>query len=482
MIEVTAIVAVAPILAVPLWLGRTRFPTGLDVGNWLGFGRSWIGDGHKADVATYPPAIPLALRGMSNLFGPLTSAQLLGIGSLAAVYLAVSLSLRRCGLSPWFAIVGGLVPVGSGPFLETYAFGGYPQNYSISLLVGALVFAGLYWKEGRAVHQIAAACLVAGVALTHHAYFAVALASLATMQVVNLTAAPNRRTRWERGAGLGAVAMVGIAAFLPTYLQMRRLGYEAPINPASLAPGASVEYAFRGAAWLWVAAFAATGAFVGLTCARRRSLIWQFVVSAGVAPACALFLTGEPRLIPLLVISATAGSAWMLDVVRRCHLPALSRLSLVVPALALPFFFQQASRMHDDYSAYYRVLDPELRDTISWVATNPVNGSVGVVAIRDGWPVGWWYSGLTDAKIATQSDSKWIAFPGEMSQSKRIDLLLGSAMSAQAASSLARSWNMELLAFRRAEWQGWRTWLDDVNSPIAVVYQNSEYEVLRLYK
>ncbi len=473
------VVAVALGVALVTWWQKPEYPTGLDGGNWLAFGRSFAGAGHKSEIAAYPPGVPLALQGLSSVTTPLTALRIVGIGSVVATFFGVSLSSRMLGAPASLAVMGGLLVVLSGPINETYAFGGYPQNYAVSSLTLAVAAAVLYSVTGRWTFQVASAALFVVLALCHHMYFAAGGACLLTTATIqSLSGAPG--TRLERTIGLIAIFALGVAAFLPTYLRMHDLGYKAPLNPAAFDPGQSLLYAFRNLRWFWLVLLFSTFAFLCLSWPKHRSPEWIAAVSLGASPVAAFLLTGEPRLIPLLLVAAAITATWMVQQVLTGP-RSVPSASLAVPALALILLVAPGMRRQNEaFAVYYEVLNPSLLESIRWVDEHHTSQRVAVASIREGWPVGWWYGGLTSARIAVQSDEKWIAFPAELSDSALVDSLERAGSSSKAA-KLAADHNIEFLVLRRAEWQGWRLWLDEPAAEVSLAHEDSEYVIIRFH-
>ena len=237
---------------------------------------------------------------------------------------------------------------------------------------------------------------------------------------------------------------------------------------------------FGATLWLW--AGLSTIALVHLLRQHARSDVTSRLAAALILVSLVgFFLTHEPRLAPLFIAGVTIAAATALrEAWGRQRGTRWRMLTLAAPlaalAIAMPAIDAQGSALRD----FYRVADPSLQGAAAWLDRHHDGERVAVREGRWGWPVGWWFEGLTDADIAVGANAKWLAFPDERHNALLARALFDAALSAGEAATLAAESGVGLLLFQKQEWIGWRAWLDGAPSSLAVVYENDAYMILQV--
>ena len=464
--------AAAAAIAGRRWSQTDGYVPGNDPGTWLAFGRDLFGGPGRSSPAAYPPLVP-ALTHLARLAtDPMRALHLVGIGSLVVVTLAAFFVARR-GMAPLFAL-GTAALVGlSGILTETFAFGGYPQNYALAFALLAAFALASFLKDGRRRALIGTTAALLGAALSHHMYFAVACAVAAVVWLLWLTTRPARPVAIRRtvlAVAAGAVALLG---FLPTVLALRDAGYDAPVNPDGLALDAALRYALREAPWLWVAVVVASAVYLVLTPERRRDPTWQVTAALLAASLPLLIATGETRLVPPLLVGASLGLGLLLNDLWKLGRTAVWAGLAPTLAVALPLllWFQT-----DDVAAgaydFYREADRSLLAAAALVEAHPGHGLAVVRKSADGWPAGWWFEGLTEKRIAVGSEEKWLAFPEERANARLAALLFDGTRPSAEIAHLAADRGVALLVVRKHEWIGWQRWLAEPTPALTVAYED----------
>ena len=144
--------------------------------------------------------------------------------------------------------------------------------------------------------------------------------------------------------------------------------------------------------------------------------------------------------------------------------------------LALTGAFADA-RAADQYR-FYTVADEPLQVAAAWIQEHHDGGLVVTRYDRFGWPVGWWFEGLTDADIAVGSNVKWLGFPDERERALLAERFFERGMTGRAVTELAAETGVELLVFRKWEWIGWERWLSEPSPTVSVAFDDGEFMIL----
>lgn len=479
------VVCMAAFAAVLLrrWVQIGAYATGIDVGNWFAFGRGALGGVGPSGGGAYPPLVPALLFLGRGLVGAMPAAKLIGVGSAGAVMLATFAVASR-GMSRWLALVTAITVGSASAITEPTAFGGYPQNYAIAfLLVAALALAltvDALLAGGPLPHRApaAAAGALAGAALCHHAYFALACLVATISWLLFVAARPSRRTLVRGTALFLAVGAPGVLCFLPTYLALRAAGYSAPIDASHLSIESALRYAIVDAPWLWIPILS-TGIAYALFAPRVRGRPAARVAAALLLASMVFLVTNESRILPLLIIGATVSTGLALDELRS-H-AAGTRWAALPVAAAVAFIvvlFPMADARAASLYSYYRTADRSLMNATAWIDAHRVEGSVAVRQDGRGWPLGWWFEGLTRADIVVGSNLQWLAFPREHERSALANRLFDDRLSADDVRSAASAAGVRYLVLRKWDWTGWQHWTSSPIRPITVAFDDGEFLIL----
>jgi hypothetical protein len=467
-------------IAVRRWQQTGHYVTGLDAGNWMAFGRLLVGDAGKSTGGAYPPLVPLLMHAGRVMIDPMPAAKLVGLGSLLALMTATYLVARQA-MAWWFALLAAVTAGLAGVNVETVAYGGYPQNFALALgLLAACCFAH-YLATGRQRTLVAMTALLALAALTHHMYFAITQAVLALIWLIWITTRPRTAVWLDRTLGLAVAEAIAILCFLPVYIALERAGFRPPFNPSQLGLQGALRYTIVEAPILWIGLFATALVFCALTVQHRAAPMWQLQAALMLGSAGGFVITREPRLVPMLTLGAVlaAGQVWQVLWERARSTP----VAVLVPACALivpVVLWPRADRRASDFYYYYRVAGPSMLDAATWVDAHHGDDRVVVRQDRNGWPIGWWFEGLTGAKVVVGSSLKWLAFPRERDNARLAGLFFDQKLTSAQAAELAARNHVDLLVFRKWDWIGWQAWLAEPAPAVEAVFDDGQFMILRV--
>ncbi len=474
---------VAPFLVIGLiivrrWVQLGAFITGMDPGEWFALGRGYFGGDGRSTTGAYPPLIPVVMQLFRQVANPIDVAKAVAVLSVGIILVAAFLAARE-GMELWFAL-GVAATIGlSGTLSEAITFGGYPQNTALMFMILAALGLTRYLATGQRREGIWAAAALAGAAVSHHTYFPVACAVFAAVWVLWLTTRPTRIAIRQRTIGTVVAGVIGVLAFLPTAIAFRVAGYDPPVNSNNFNYTDAIGISIREARWIWWPVFVVGTLAFPLLYRRRGNAAWQ-VGGAMTAVAIVLFLvTKEPRLLPPLVVGTAIGVGLGLEQLWRwTWQQAWGAIPLILAALIPMLLWPYADARAAELVQYYRVMDPSMRAAIRFVDDTNPTGTVVVHKSQKGWPVGWWFEGLTDEKIAVGSDERWLGFAGERDNARLAAHLFDAKTTPQDAVKAARRRGVELLVFRESDWSGWQTWLLDPTLSVKKVYDDGETMIL----
>lgn len=475
---VLAPVALLALLAAHRWTQMGDYPTGIDPGNWFAFGKQLFGDGGKSTASAYPPLIPLLMHLGRAVADPMVVAKVAAVGSLLAVVLAVYV-VARTAMIPWFALAAAAFVALSSVINEAVAFGGYAQNVAFAFLLVAAWLEAKYLETGRLRFGAGAAAALAATAATHHVYFLLACVVLAAVWLAWITERPQLRIVAVRS--LYSLGFVGFAAlwFLPTLLALREFGYMPPVNANAVNIEAALRQAFAGLSWPAAAVSVGGLAYLVIAIRRRQEAAWKVAAGLCAVSLVALAATGEPRLIPLFIGGTTLAAGLALQ-----RIWELTRdrswggVALAVPVVALAVAWPFADARAAEQYRFYAVADEPLQVAAAWIQEHHGDGLVVTRHDRFGWPVGWWFEGLTDADIAVGSNVKWLGFPDERERALLAERFFEQGMSGHAVTELAAETGVDLLVFRKWEWIGWERWLSEPSPAVSVAFDDGEFMIL----
>ena len=474
---VVAPLALLALLFARHWLLMGDYPTGIDPGNWLAFGAGLFGDGGKSSASAYPPLVPAAMHLGSRLADPMLVAKLVGIGSIVAV-VGATYVVARAELGTWFALAAAALPATASVVMEPVAFGGYPQGYALAAMVGGVWLQSRYLESGSGRAAAGAAAALVAVAVTHHGLFPLALAAYGIAWSLWALSGREPRPIARRAATTAAIGAAGLLAFAPTFVAFSSSGYSPPINSGGIGIADALRQAFGGAQWLWIGVSVGGLSFLAIG-SRRPTTLWLTAASLCTASLVMFLPTHEVRLLPpytvgVALAAVLAGSELWRHQLHRAWSPAVWAVVVAAPLAAWPAVDAHAGGLYD----YYRVADGALEDTASWL--DEYGGEEGVVVRRSrhGWPLGWWFEGLTRSEVIVDSSSQWLGFEDERSNASLATRFSEPGVSAGDARQLAREHGVRLLVVLKREWIGWSSWLSDPDGGVSVAYENERYLVL----
>jgi len=450
--------------------------SGLDAGEWLAYGRGALGGHGRSSGGAYPPLVPVMIWLGHLLVGPMEAARLVGAGSLAAVMGATYLAART-SVSMWFATIAATIVGLASVVAEPVAYGGYPQNWALALIVAGVTLIARYWEGGERGYLLGAGAAFCAAALAHHMYFPLGVIVAIVVWMLWLTTRPAAGMASRRTVAAIVIAAVAVVCYLPSYLAFHRAGYDPPINATDQGMEAAIRYAVREAPERWLTIIL-IGLIGLLVTARRRSALWLTATALAIASVGLFLVTQEVRLLPPLVIGSALGLALLMQTLwswTRERKGAWGRIAWLAPlvALAAPLSLWPATDSQaEEFIAYYRVVDPEMVEMAAFVDDYSISGMVAVRKGERDWPVGWWFEGLTDAKIAVGSHPRWLGFPRERDRAAMVGDLFSGRRTSDAIVAIAGEHDVDILVFRKWEWIGWQRWQDESVPAIEIVFDN----------
>ncbi len=158
---------------------------------------------------------------------------------------------------------------------------------------------------------------------------------------------------------------------------------------------------------------------------------------------------------------------------------ALARALVVAVAVALPtVVWARADGYAGEFFRYYRVVDRGLLAAAAAVEGGDAEGLVVVRHDRRGWPLGWWFEGLTEAPIVVGSDPRWLGFPAERAGAALAGRFFDQPLTGAEVEALARETGVTRLVFRKREWIGWQRWLAEPEPAVQVVHDDGVFMVV----
>jgi hypothetical protein len=270
---------------------------------------------------------------------------------------------------------------------------------------------------------------------------------------------------------MAAALVVGATVLIPTLLAFREAGDRPPLDAARFGPVEAWTYATREAVLPWsiVALAGAAGLWRGRG---RPKPAWLASAGLLLVAGPAMAASAEPRLAPAILIASAIGVALAAPDRPPDWLAGLIVAGAVALAVA-------GDRVATDYATFYRVLDRSLLAASAAIERAAPTGLVAVHADRRGWPIGWWYEGLTEGRIAVGSDPRWLGFPGERRRADLVADLFAPGRTGDELRRLADAAGVELLVAGKWDWIGWDRWLDEPAPVVAVAFDDDTTIVLR---
>ena len=452
--------------------------SGVDAGNWFAFERSLLGQGGRTAESAYPPAVPLLLALGQHFGDAFTVARLASVLTLLAVMAAVYYVTSR--ETSWWIGLCAAATLGSASLVtEPSAFGGYPQNLALAILVAAVYLAARYLRTGGTRPLASLAIALAAAALVHHVYFALTGLAVALLWLRWLSAGPAPAALRGRSLGLGAALAGGLLAFAPTAAALLAAGYEPPLSSAAFDFESSFRYGLREAPLLWSSVIIAATLWLAAWSRRRADLLPDVAAVLMAAALVTLLLSTNNRALPPLLVGAVIALAHAGYVGARALAPrGLQAAPLAALALLPIALWPAGDRQAAEYYEYYRTVDGSLLETAAWIDEHHGDGLVVIRADRNTWPLGWWFEGLTDARIAVGSDPRWLGFPEERAAAELASQLFDVPLTSAQVAVLAAAHDVDLLVARKWDWIGWRAWLAEPAPSVTLAYDEGGYVVI----
>ena len=524
--RVCVFVAALGIAALTLrrWASLGPYPPGLDGAQWLAIGRGFHGLDRSTEGA-YAPLVPLLATVLESDLGPLPALRLLATLSCLALSLAIWI-VARATLGARWGLAAAAILLPATALAEPLFYGGYPQELALAAGALALWLACRYLLGG--LRRDLALCAVFAIvaAATHHLYFPLVLTSIAVAAVAALSPkSPHSLTPTPTAKGEGKHALIESAplsrrdgrgaggegswgdggcsiatrsqitsrifslavALLPSIMlwgvviaRFLSKGYVAPLEGSARSPSAAWQYGARESPQLWSALLALALVTLTVSWASRLRLAW--LVSAGlIVPAgLAVLFTGQPRLLPPLLIGCVIAAVWGASRLAAAHGErSRAALALATAAIALTLFFP-ADRAVSDIDRFYQVLDPSL---VGAAAAIQQDGAPGAVVVRQdhrGWPIGWWFEALLARPIIVGSDPRWLGFPEERAHAAEANELFDGQLDPATFARGAGVIDARYLVAIKWDWIGWDRWLRRPGFPVTVLYDDDHTIVLRI--
>ena len=472
------------LLAAHRWSQLGPEATGIDQGHWLAFGNAYWGHGNSSlsdlfPVTVMPPLLPSVMAALSRLIGPEYASRSLAVLSIIAIMCASLFTTRSAVDLPVACSISFIVGM-SATVVEPAAWGGYPQNFAVAFMLVAAYFASAAMDAPTLKRLMGYGFFSYLVAMSHHAYFGVNLAVVGGVVGLFLVSRPGRRAATRRLLGIVVASIPGAVVFSLVGVSLLRAHYDPAVDASGSSLGAALRYAFPTVRWLWWL-LGAAGVF-GLLATWKLAPLrreWRVAVSLVLVSVIAFPLTGEARLLPPLVLGLGIGIAIAVGSAGRdgdrLMWSSLGTAVLAgVLAVAWPSTDQKAQIAFD----YYHVLTPSLVRTAAFLDEYPEKGEAAIRTDIRGWPVGWWFRGLSNRPVLVGSDSQWLGFPRERVQAQAVDSIFSETSSPDAVRQIALSAGVRFLVYRPRDWPGWNGWSFDAGSPLVKIYDDGTYEVL----
>ena len=464
------------LLAVRRWILVGSYPPGLDGAQWLALGRGLHGFGRSTDGA-YAPLAPVLATLTESVAGPLSAVRLLAVLSGLAISLAVWFAARD-GLGVDWGLVVTAIVIPASALGEPIFFGGYPQQFALAAGVLALWATCRYlvtadrkglWLAGIAGFVAASA---------HHVFFPVfTLAILVAMGLWRSDG--SARTGATRMRALMMALTPAFATFVVIAFTMKRAGYAAPLEASARSSIDAWSYGTRESPALWLLILLAGVVSLAVEWRARASVSWLLSASLLLSAGPLFLLTGQPRLLPPIIIGA--GLAAGLGGRRVSAFDSGTRVATLLMAVAVAAtLFVAADRASARFADFYRVVDESL---VRAAATIDADGGLGAVAVRHdrrGWPIGWWFEALLHRPVIVGSDQRWLAFPDEWEHARLADALFDGGLDADTFRQRAASAGVRFLVIPKWDWIGWERWTNTPGFPVSTVYDDDRYLVLRV--
>jgi hypothetical protein len=513
----TLAIAGIAFLAIRRWMLVGPYPPGLDGAQWLALGRGLDGQAiGRSTEGAYAPLAPVLAAIIESITGPLLAVRLLA----AASGLAVSFSIwfvARSALGPVWGLAVTAIVIPASALAEPALFGGYPQQFALAAGLVALwavcqyltrnsgtgfsqrqetpnvppspaptgrVPSGSQGSGVRPACDNAQSLWLAGIAalitsIAHHIYFPIITLAILAAIGLWLTDRPPVKNP-ARVIGLLPLTLTpACALFAAVAFAFMRAGYAAPLDASSRSFVDAWKYGTRESPALWFVILAS--GIIGLAVHRRKRGDGAWLLAASlVVPAGLLFLvSGQPRLLPPILIGAGIAAGLCAKLVASIG-PQVHAAALLLALTIAATLFVPADRATAQYTDFYRVVDESLMRAATAIESDAGSGAVAVREDRRGWPIGWWFEALLDRPVIVGSDPRWLAFPAERENARLAGALFDGLLDPGAFRQRAAVSGIRYLVVAKWDWIGWERWLTTPGFPVAKLYDDDRYLVLRV--
>lgn len=456
--------------------------SGADPGDWLALGRAAIGHPIRAAAVVYPPLVPTVTGALTLAVGPLAAIKIVALGAYATSGIGMWILLKRLGTGVLGAVLA-IAFAGSGYQSESLAWGAYPQMVALGLSLMFLAAAMTFLDRGGRFALLAAAAAAGLVALSSH-FVLVWLVLLAGLLAVTQLVRQGRRVL-PRIAVLAVTAGLACVPALPTYLMLaQRTVSGSGLNSGGatlLTSPKALLWGINEAPLLWLALAVAPLACLWLR--GKRSGVQGTAAILLVSFLLPFVLSFESRLLFAVSAALVTGGAVLahhLSQQRSWWLKTVAFISVGVIASGIlvtsDVRFRSALR-------YYRVVDLDTVDALTWLDTQTPEGArVGVAQTERGHPLFWWVEGLGARPAWGAADSRFLSFRDERAEAMAAVELM-STREAPVAAALARQADLSYLFVDRtaADVDTYRQWLrTGADAPMTLVYSNPRIAIFEV--
>ncbi len=480
---VVAILALA-LVSTHRWNQLGPEPPGIDQGHWLAFGNAYWGQANSSlrslfPITVMPPLVPSMMVGGDQLFGPETTSRILATGSIFAIMISSFFVMHKLVASTLATAVAVLIGM-SATFIEPAAWGGYPQNFAIAAMLIACYYQSAFLSQPSRKNASTYSVAMFIVAILHHAYFGFTLLTAGVILILWMLMRPGWSVVKQRICVVSVGAGPGAVVFGVVVLSMLIAHYDPAVDASGSSVIGALKYAFPTSRWVWLT-FGAVGS-VGLVLGHKTPNFgaqWRVAVSLVFVSAVAFSLTGEARLLPPLVIGLGIGVSVLFgSLAERGDRVFWTGVGTVFVLMIASFAWRSTDTKAQIAFDYYSVLTPSMRHTAEFLNSAPGTGQAAIRTDVRGWPVGWWFRGLSSRPVLVGAEAQWLGFPAERNQAAAVKRIFEEKSSPEAVRQLALEAGVDLLVYRPRDWAGWREWPTDENSVLRKIYDDGEYVVL----
>jgi hypothetical protein len=436
--------------------GAAEAPSGPDPGNWLRVAWRLSGEGVDTADFTYPPLLPLLLRGLLVFLPPMLAVKLLGLVS-SVLLVAPCYLLLKDRIVPWAAAVLAVCALAAGYQQEVYGWGGYPQLLATAFLLFAACWLLKWMTLGDRRHLLlSGACVALTAATSHFVVAQLAIVALVALGVL-LWKSRGRPAAFRRAVQWVVVSAMASLLLLPWYVDLLTLAASPTTNATNFSwlDVDSYRFVFRESPALGFG-YAAVAALVTLVqVGGRRARGLRPVLLGLVWGPFALFaVTGEVRHFQLtqigliLSLSLLVSEAFLSLRELSFSSVAARRAVAASPAVVLAAFLLvvaiQGRERLVEATNWYRTIDARGQAALDYIRTEtPADSAVLVGTSSHGLPYGWWVEGYARRRMYQHVNPAVLLFKPERDEAALVAHLLSESVSSSEAEALLRSYGID---------------------------------------